>query len=103
MAKVVNPINPTHTIAFVPRFDSASPFLLHLTNEATGVEQAVAVNSDSILKNDIKTITFDFTFTEKQKFQIRLNQDSEIVYRGLLIATEQDPQNYKPDEGFLTY
>ena len=98
--KVVNPNNTTHAISIIPR-SYVEPIVLELYNEVTQVETIVA---NSITVTDgILLITFDFTFLEGDKYQIKLSKDSEILYRGKLLATSQDPQRYKLTNGVYFY
>lgn len=98
--KVVNPNNNTHAISIIPR-SYVEPIVLELYNEVTQIETIVA---NSITVTDgILLITFDFTFSEGDKYQIKLSKDSEILYRGKLLATSQDPQKYKLTNGIYFY
>ena len=90
---VINPNNLKHTIRIVPRYYPTDTINLYLYNEATQETS----NPTAIYSNaDIYTeITFDFTFKESDKHQIKiLDSNDEIVYRGLSIATSQEPQEY---------
>lgn len=102
MAKVVNPTNTTHQFDFQPRFSPIIALELYLKNEATNIETLVA-NTHEVLKNELLKITFDFTFQERNKFQIKIMEGTEVIYRGKLFATVQETQDFKITEGFITY
>lgn len=90
---VINPNNLTHTIRVVPRYYTTDTINLFLYNEAT---QETSNPTATYSNADIYTeITFDFTFTESDKHQIKiLDSNDEVIYRGLSIATSQEPQEY---------
>ena len=98
--KVVNPNNVSHTISLIPRFYS-DDLILELYNETTRAETTV-VNTVLIV-DGILSMSFDFSFSENDKFQIKISKDSEILYRGKLIATTQPPQEYKLTNGLYYY
>ena len=99
--KVVDPNNTTHTINLIPRIYSVSSIDLSLYNEATQVTTSV---TDAYSVTDgVATIIFDFTFEDNDKYQFKLVDGSEVVYRGKLIATAQDPQDYKLTDGLYSY
>ena len=72
-----------------------------LYNEATQVETNVAIIY--LVENGVLTFTFDFDFTDSQKFQFKILEGTEIVYRGKLIATTQETQNYLTDKNEYYY
>ena len=77
--KVVNPNETNHTIELIPR-SYQEDVVLDLYNEATRVETTVA-NISSFL-DGIFSISFDFTFAENDKYQIKISKDKEILYSG---------------------
>lgn len=90
---VVNPNDTEHTIKLIPRYYPTEGITLSLFNEATQISENVD-NTFTVTDGNL-FLTFEYTFTENQKFQIKLNEDDEIVYRGKLFSTTQDPQEYK--------
>ena len=70
--KVVNPNETNHTIELIPR-SYQEDVVLDLYNEATRVETTVA-NISSFL-DGIFSISFDFTFAENDKYQIKISKD----------------------------
>ncbi len=98
---VVIPANATHVIKLTPRYTSTSTVVLSLYNEEDRVSTIVA-NTFTYL-NGIFTLTFDFTFAEDDKYQIKITDTNGVVYRGKVFATSQTPQDYKASNGLYTY
>ena len=98
--KVVNPNETNHTVDLIPR-EYKDLVELELYNETTREKTIVANTSLTI--HGIFSINFDFNFSEGEKFQIKISKDSNILYRGKLIATTQEPQEYKLTKGLYRY
>lgn len=98
--KVVNPNNTNHTIELIPRSYQEN-VVLDLYNEATKVETTVA--NVSLTLDGVFSVNFDFNFSENDKYQIKISKDSEILYRGKLIATTQPAQKYKLTKDLYYY
>jgi hypothetical protein len=93
---VVNPNLTTHTIKLVPRFSTSSVLTLTVVDSTLGTSTDLATTYT--IGGDYKlALTFDYTFIDETSYQLRLtdNTTSEIVYRGLVLATLQDAQDYK--------
>lgn len=99
--KVVNPNDTTHSITLIPRFDTDELLTLILYNEVTKTETTVA-NTHQTVNGDI-IITYDFTFTDKDKYQIKILDGADVVYRGKIIATTQTPQEFMLEDGLYFY
>jgi len=91
--KVVNPNETEHTIKLIPRFYPTDALVLNLYNEFTTI--STDVDNIYIVTDGDLFITFDFDFENNSKYQIKITEADEVVYRGKLIATTQDPQEYK--------
>jgi hypothetical protein len=91
--KVVNPEDTDHIIDLIPRYYPSDNITLSLFNEATKVTENI--DNTYTITDGVLFLSFEYTFTENEKFQIKLSEDTEIVYRGKLIATSQTPQDYK--------
>lgn len=102
MSKVVNPTNTTHSFDFEPRFKQTTTVDLHLTNESDSKEYEVANNTQE-LKNNLIKITFDYTFKESDKYQIKILEGEKVIYRGKLFATEQETQDFVITQSYLEY
>jgi hypothetical protein len=98
--KVVNPNDATHVIKLIPRF-YIEVATLKLYNEVTRIETDIANVISTI--DGITSVTFDFTFAENDKFQIKIEDAGIIIYRGKLMATSQNPQKYKLSNNLYYY
>lgn len=100
--KVINPNNTNHSITVIPRFDNYGVLTLNLYNEATADSTDVVITSvdnDGYLELD-----FTYDFTENDKYQIKLiDSNNEIVYRGKLLATTQETQEYQLTKDLFYY
>mgnify|MGYP003651489766 FL=1 len=94
---VMNPSNSTHTLSIVTRFYPDNELTVYLYNEATEVT-TTPVNTYSVSNGKLK-IDFTFTFLEKDRFQVKIEEENEVIYRGILFATSQEPQDYSESEG----
>jgi hypothetical protein len=99
--KVIDFSNTTHTLVLIPRYYPTGAITLELTEEATQTLEVVA-NTYSTTDGNL-SIVFDYDFTGKDKFAMTLKETNEIVYRGKLVVTDQEPQDYKQTNTLYTY
>ena len=99
--KVVNPNDGSHTIQLIPRFYPFNSLVLELKDEQTKI--AVIVTNTYIVSDGVMTINFDFDFTNKEKFEIKITENDNVVYRGKIIATTQESQDYKLTKDLYFY
>ena len=99
--KIVLPTDTNHNIDFIPRFYPTGAIDLYLTNVSTKVEVLVA--STYIIQNGFVFLNFDKTFSDGQKYRIKITEGSNIVFRGKLLVTTQDTQEYKLTKGKYYY
>ena len=102
--KVISPDDTSHIFYIIPRdYDLSILMELEIYDETTKVRDSFVasyVNENGYIK-----VTFnnsDYTgidFYENGKYQLKLHQNSKIIYRGKMIATSQTPQNYKLTNG----
>lgn len=90
--KAVNPDDTTHSITLIPRFDTDELLTLILYNEVTKTESTVNNTHKTVNGNIV--ITYDFTFSDKDKYQIKILDGDDVVYRGKIIATTQSVQEF---------
>lgn len=88
--QLINPNDTTHNINFIPRYFTTGVLELFLYNENTQLE--VEVNNTYVIVDGYLSLTFDFNFSESERFQFKLSESNKIVYRGKLIATSQETQ-----------
>lgn len=108
---VVNPNNTTHQLKLIPRYYSDSETIsLVLYNESSQEETiiplanpAFSFSNNFVFLEDFLQVNFNFTFLEGNRFQFKIVDNTEIVYRGKLIATTQETQNYLTDKNEYHY
>lgn len=84
--KVINPNDTSHTLEFIPRFYPDDITIFELKDEVT--KEIIELTHTYANFNGILYVYFDYTFTNKQKFQIKITQVNDIVYRGKLSIKE---------------
>jgi hypothetical protein len=99
--KVLNPNNTTHEIDFIPRYYPIGSLVVNLYNE--GKRTAENVANIYVVNDGIATISFDYTFLEGEKFQIKITEGLNVVYRGKITATSQDTQEFKATNNAYYY
>jgi hypothetical protein len=92
---VVNPNNTTHEIVIIPRFYPTDNVNLFLYNETTQLQIDLNVVNSYTIVDGKMFVEFDYTFTEGQSFQVTITEFDDVVYRGKIFATNQEPQDYK--------
>lgn len=99
--KVIDFSNTTHTLVLIPRYYPTGLLTLELTEEVTQTSETIS-NSYNILDGNL-SIVFDYDFVGTDKFQMTIKEANEVVYRGKLIVTDQEPQDYKQTNTLYTY
>lgn len=99
--KVIDPNITNHTLILIPRFTPTTSLTFTLFNEATKESETVS-NSYSVTDGKL-SLLFTYTFTEDDKRVITLEEGSDVVYRGKLIVTAQESQEYKETNGLYFY
>ena len=90
---VINPNDSIHTLNVIPRFYPDNPLVVSLYNEAS--TETSTPSATYVITNGDLIITFTFTFVDKDRHQVKVTEGSSVVYRGKLISTTQDPQDFK--------
>ncbi len=93
---IVDPSLSIHTIKIVPRYNPSNALTLTITDSTLGT--TTDVTPAYTMGGDYKlSLVFSYTFTDEHSYQLRLKDDvtTEIVYRGLVLATTQVAQDYK--------
>ena len=93
--KIVKPNNNFHTICLIPRYNPTLVLSFYLLNEITQVENIVDVAYN--LLDGYLQISFDFDFQENEKYQFKLLENENVVYRGKIFATDKDTQLFLKD------
>ena len=93
-----------HTIKLVPRFAPTLGITLELYNETTRKVNTILFLSNSYAIIDgILTMVYSFTFEKDSKYQVKITEGANVVFRGKLIAIDQSTQQYDPTDGLYTY
>ena len=101
---IVNPNLSIHTIKIVPRYIVSNALTLTITDSTLGT--TTDVTPASTMGGDYKlSLVFSYKFLDEKSYKLRLtdNANTEIVYRGLVIATTQVAQKYKQTAKRYTY
>ena len=101
---VVDSDSTTHTTKVVPRFVPTSGITLELYNETTREVNTILFLSNSyVITDGILIIAYSFTFEKDSKYQVKITESANVVFRGKLIAIDQSTQQYDPTDGLYTY
>tara|TARA_R110000782_G_scaffold68655_1_gene138275 strand:- start:507 stop:827 length:321 start_codon:yes stop_codon:yes gene_type:complete len=101
---VVNSDSTTHTTKVVPRFIPTTGITLELYNETTRQVNTILFLSNSYAITDgVLMFSFSFTFAVDSKYQVKITEGANVVFRGKLIAIDQSTQQYDPTDGLYTY
>lgn len=99
--KVVNPEILKHIIKLVPRLYPVGAIKLIITNETTKVQSDIA--NTYTIEDGVLFLDFDFTFEEKHRYEMKLLNDYDVLYRGKIIATTQESEDYKLTKDLYFY
>ena len=107
--KVISPSDSTHEIILIPRLYSLDANVdLEFFDETEQVTESISTNT-YVVSNGYLTMTFTdaefstITFYENGKYQIKISDTSGVIYRGKMITTTQDEQDYKLTNGVYEY
>ena len=93
---VVNPNNTNHNLKIIPRFYPSGDLVFELDNDQI-------IDNTYYFDGGYIYLTFELDILEGQKFQIKITENNEVVYRGKLIATSQDTQTFKASKDLYYY
>lgn len=95
------PSNRTHGFNFIPRFVPSGELILELYNEAT--QQFKTIENLYVYANGLATMTFDLNVFEKDKFQLKISQGTDVIYRDKIFVTSQNTQEFKATKDHYYY
>lgn len=98
---VLLPTNTTHEFNFIPRFIPSGELALELYNEAT--QQFQTIDNLYVYANGLVTITFDLNVFEKDKFQLKIFEGTDVIYRDKIFVTSQNTQEFKATKDHYYY
>lgn len=99
--KVVSPLDTEHIVAIITRFAIEGELLLSLYNE--GTQESSEVDCTSTTANGLTTLVFDFIFKDDERYQMRVIDDVQVVYRDIIKVTSQNTQQFKSANGLYYY
>ncbi|WP_439133017.1 hypothetical protein [Polaribacter sp.] len=100
--KVILPENTTHTIKLIPRFEpTENNLLMKVTKE--GYNEVTEQVCTYTLTNGLMSLTFDLTGVKQDRFAFDLYNDNELIYKGKVFFTAQNPQDFNITENVYTY
>jgi hypothetical protein len=101
--KIINPIDTEHELILIPRYYVSGDVSLELTNEFTKEVNTYALTPITI--DGYMYLNFTDTFDNNSKFQIKVTDNQNVLFRGILFVIDQseDTQNYKTSKGVFTY
>ena len=85
----------------IPRYTPTNSLTFTLYNEATNESETVS-NSYSVTDGKL-SLMFTYTFTDRDERAFSIKETDEVVYRGKLIVTDQETQDYKETNGLYFY
>jgi len=97
--KVINPNLTEHKIIFIPRRYELGTVELELRNE-TGNKLTVITDLLILGNNGVLSLTFDYTFTEGERYSFKLYDTDGVIYRGRLFVTTREEE---ATENYITY
>jgi hypothetical protein len=108
--KVVNPNNIEHEIKLISRSQAAENGInLFLYNEATQQETEISLSylvgfNNYHFVDGYTHLLFNFSFQDNDRYRITLTDSKgAILYRGKLIATAEETQDYQTDNNEYYY
>ena len=92
---ILNHNNTTHILKIIPRFYLMGDVVLELKSEETKAISQLTITPR--ISNGYMFLQFEKAFEKASNWQVKVTEESEIVYRGKLFVTDQtaDTQHYK--------
>ena len=90
---VLIPTNTTHEFNFIPRFIPTSELTFELYDET--LQTTETIDNLYVYANGLATMTFDLECAESQKFQLKILEGTDVIYRDKIFVTSQKTQEFK--------
>lgn len=84
--KIIDPLETSHLLSFIPRLYPIIDIIFELYNEDT--KEILTPANTYYISNGYLFISFDYTFTNKDRYQIKVYTVDDIIYRGKLFITD---------------
>ena len=109
--KIVDPNNASHNIDLIPRFEnfSGDTIIVSIYDETTKEMGETTILSPTNTNGILSITIFNFlitpvVFINNSTYQLKIvDNNNDVVYRGKILATTQDPQSFKLTDGLYTY
>ena len=101
---IVKHTDTSHTTKLVPRFYPCNELTLTIRDRVKNID--TDVNPTYRVGNDNKlSLTFDYAFDNDKRYSYVLKQtdNDDVLFRGIIISTTADPQEFKLTENKLYY
>lgn len=98
---VLLPTNITHEITFIPRFMPTGILTLELYDET--LQTTETIDNAYAYANGLATMTFNLICAESQKFQLKILEDTQVIYRDKIFVTSQNTQEFKVTKDHYYY
>ncbi len=101
---VVKTTDTNIVLKVIPRNNDYDNAVLELINEETKeVLTPITSISDNYSVNGTLAVDFTYTFSEFQRFSIKLSNENGVIYRGKLICIDENTQDFKQIDKYYTY
>ena len=96
---IVNPVNSKHYVKITPRYFPTNTIYLKIKNSFKGTTDDVPALY-SVTNDDKLELSFSYDFTDEANYSINVidNGTDEVIFRGLILATTQQTQEYSLTE-----
>ena len=95
------PSNTTHVFNFIPRFVPSGELILELYDET--LQTTETIDNAYAYANGLATMTFNLICVESQKFQLKILEDTQVIYRDKIFVTSQNTQEFKATKDHYYY
>ncbi len=90
--KVLLPSVTNHSIKLIPRFIPSGNLSLIVVKE--GVNTSQTITPTYSITSGVMTLNFNLVGIEGDRFAIKILKENDLVYRGNLFFTSQEPQDF---------
>ena len=90
----VNTNNTTHEVLLTPRYFPCNIIEVHVKDSFKGIDTIVECNYEE--RNNLLVVIFDYNFEDESNYQIKIidANSQDLVFRGELLSTTQETQQY---------
>ena len=90
----VNTNDTTHEILLTPRYFPCNIIEVHIKDSFKGIDTVLECNYQE--RNSLLVVSFDYNFEDEHNYQIKITDANtqDLVYRGEVLSTTQNTQEY---------